>query len=295
MSMGRLEEKVVVVTGAGRGIGRAYARAMAAEGARVVANDLGVSVTGQEPSADSAEAVVAEIRAAGGEAIANVDDVSEPAGARGLVEVAVAHFGGLDALVNNAAIDYRASLEAHGAGEWDRVMAVNARGPLLCVQQAVAPMRERGGGAILNTTSGAFWEGTEGVAAYSASKAAVFALTLTQHSELHAAGIRSNCIAPNATRTRMLETWLEQLARDSQRKEADVVAEYGIQSPENLAPLAVFLCSDAAREISGRIFEVQGERIHEILPPQRGLCVERDGEGWDPDTLARALAGRGTP
>jgi len=293
--MGRLGEKVVVITGAGRGIGRAYAHAMAAEGARVVVNDLGVSVTGRGPSAESAEAVASEIRAAGGEAVANADDVSELAGARGLVAAAVAHFGGLDALVNNAAIDYRASLEAHDAGAWDRVMAVNARGPLLCVQQAVAAMRERGGGAILNTTSGSFWEGTEGVAAYSASKAAVFALTLTQHQELHAAGIRSNCIAPNATRTRMLESWLEDLARESSRSEADVMAEYGIQAPENLAPLAVFLCSDAAREISGRIFEVQGDRIHEILPPQRAACLERDGERWDLDALARVLAGGRTP
>jgi len=268
---------------------------MAAEGARVVANDLGVEVTGAEGSADAAAMVVSEIRAAGGEAIANAEDISEPAGAAALMRAASDGFGGLDVLVNNAAIDYRNSLETHGAGEWDRVMAVNARGTLLCVQQAVSRMRSRGGGVILNTTSGAFWEGTEGVAAYSASKAAVFALTLTQHTELAASGIRSNCISPNATRTRMLDTWLERLARESQRSEADVVAEYGIQPPENLAPLAVFLCSDASAGISGRIFEVQGDRIHEILPPQRGLCVEREGAVWDPDALSRVLAGSAAP
>ena len=293
--MGRLQEKVVVVTGAGRGIGRAYARAMAAEGARVVVNDLGVEVTGSEPRADTAEVVVSEIRAAGGIAAASAHDVSEPEGAAGLMEAALSNFGRIDALVNNAAIEYRASLEEHGGEDWDRVMAVNARGPLLCVQGVVPPMRAQGGGVILNTTSGAFWEGTEGVAAYSASKAAVFALTLTQHNELHAAGIRSNCISPNATRTRILETWLEQLARESQRSEAEVMEEYGIQSPENLATLAVFLCSDAARGISGRIFEVQGDRIHEILPPQRGISVEREGEAWAPAALARALAGVRAP
>ena len=293
--MARLADKVVVITGAGRGIGRAYAHAMAREGARVVVNDLGVGVDGSGPRSNSAEAVVAEIRAARGEAFANGDDVSEPAGAAALVEATLERFGRVDALINNAAIDCRATLEEHGAAEWDRVMAVNARGPLLCVQQAVPHMRRQGGGVLLNTTSGAFWDGTEGVAAYSASKAAVFALTLTQQTELHAAGIRSNCIAPNATRTRMLETWLERLARQSDRAEEEVVEEYGIQLPENLAPLAVFLCSDAARHISGRIFEVQGARIHEILPPRRGLCVERRGESWDPDALALALAGAGTP
>ena len=287
--MGRLQDKTVVVTGAGRGIGRAYALAMAKEGAQIVVNDLGVDLLGAGPRSETAEDVVAEIQATGGQALASAVDISDPEGAAELMNAAVDHFGSIDALVNNAAIEFRGTLEEHTAQDWDRVMAVNTRGTLLCVQQAVPHMRAAGHGSILNTTSGSFWEGIEEVAAYSASKAAVFSLTLSQHAELRSAGINSNCIAPNATRTRMLESWLARLARESQRAEEEVAEEYGIQPPENLAPLAILLCSDAGRHISGRIFEVQGPRIHEILPPSRGICVERKGTAWDPDMLSRAL------
>ncbi|NRA00659.1 MAG: SDR family oxidoreductase, partial [Myxococcales bacterium] len=178
---------------------------------------------------------------------------------------------------------------AHSPADWERVMAVNARGTFNCAHCAVPILREQGRGAIVNTTSGAFWEGTENVAAYAASKAAVFALTLTLHSELERFGVTSNAIAPNATRTRMVESWIEQLVESGSGSEAEVVAEYGIQSPENLAPLAITLCADAGRGISGHVFEVWGDRIHVVSPPTRGAGLEREGKTWSLASLAESL------
>ena len=281
---GHLGGKAVVITGAGRGIGRAYALFMASQGARLVVNDLRGEVDGSPRSSSPAETVVREIREAGGEAIADGHDVSDAAQAAELVATAVRSFGRLDALVNNAAIDFRASIEEHTAEDWDRVLAVNARGTFNCTRAAIPVMRQQADGAILNTTSGAFWEGTEGVAAYAASKAAVFALTLTQHNELFEQGIRSNCIAPNATRTRMVDSWIAMLSKTSDRVEDDIVAEYGIQSPENLAPLAIALCSDELAGLSGHVFEVWGGRVSVIQPPRRGAGLDRSGETWDVGT-----------
>lgn len=286
----RLEGKRIIVTGAARGIGRAYALAMASEGARVVVNDIGADILGtSEPDVSSAATVVSEIEARGGEALASSSDVADPQGARELVAHAREAFGGLDALVNNAAIDFRGSIEAHEPADWDRVMGVNARGTYNCVRSAIPLFKAQGEGIILNTTSGAFWDGTEGVAAYAASKAAVFALTLTQHTELASLGIRSNCIAPNATRTRMVDSWLEHLSKTTDRAEAEVIAEYGIQPPENLAPLAIALCTDGLSHVSGRVFEVWSDRISLIEPPMRGPGIEREGDAWQVDSLVARL------
>ena len=286
---GVLADKTIIVTGAGRGIGRAYALAMAAEGARVVVNDLGVDLLGRDPSASLADAVVDEIREAGGSAVADASDVSDFDAAGRLIAAAVGEFGGLDVIVNNAAIEFRGGVAAHSPADWERVMAVNARGTFNCAHCTVPILREQGRGAIVNTTSGAFWEGTENVAAYAASKAAVFALTLTLHSELERFGVTSNAIAPNATRTRMVESWIEQLVESGSGSEAEVVAEYGIQSPENLAPLAITLCADAGRGISGHVFEVWGDRIHVVSPPTRGAGLEREGKTWSLASLAESL------
>ena len=275
----RLRGKRVIITGAGRGIGRAYALAMAREGARVVVNDI---------SAEVASDVVEEIEQAGGVARMDHTDISDFDAVQALMERTKQELGGLDALVNNAATEFRGGINDHTSDEWDRVMAVNARGSFNCARHAAAIMKE-GEGAIINTTSGAFWEGTEGVAAYSASKAAVFSLTLSLHTELSGHGITSNCIAPNATRTRMVDSWIEQLSADSDQAEEEILAKWGIQQPENLAPLAILLCSDAGRSISGHIFEVWNDRITLMRPPQRGEYVERSGDTWDIEALAGTL------
>ena len=286
---GWLDGRVVAITGAGRGIGRSYALEMAREGAHVIVNDLGTDLEGRGESRAPAQEVAAEIEAGGGSAIASLADVASEAGAESIVALAREHFGRLDALVNNAAVEFRGSLEEHSAAVFDRVLAVNVRGTFNCVRAAIPLLRERETAAIVNTTSGASWEGTEGVAAYSASKAAVLALTLTQHNELARHGIRSNCLSPGATRTRMLDAWLTQVSTEQGRSESDIAREYGIQTTDNLAPLAVYLCSDASREISGRAFEVAGDRIVEVSPPARGASITRTTESWTVEEIATNL------
>jgi NAD(P)-dependent dehydrogenase (short-subunit alcohol dehydrogenase family) len=264
---------------------------MAAEGARVVVNDLGVNAGGQGRDVSPADAVVREILDAGGAALANHADVADFDAARRLVDAAVGEFGGLDALVNNAAIDLRANIDGHSVADWDRVMAINARGTFNCARHALPVMREGGRGAILNTTSGAFWEGTPGVAAYAASKAAVFALTLTLHNELVGSGVTANCISPHATHTRMMAGWLAELSGTGESSREDALALYGLQEPENLAPLAILLCSEAGRNLSGHVFEIWGDRLHVVAPPRRGPSLRRSGETWSIDSLAEALPG----
>ena len=288
---GRLAGRVVAITGAGRGIGRSYARAMASEGASVIVNDLGTDLAGRGGSRVPAERVVSEIESDGGVAIASLADVASEEGAASIASLARERFGRLDALVNNAAVEFRGTIEEHTAADFDRVLAVNVRGTFNCVRAALPLMRERETSVILNTTSGASWEGTEGVAAYAASKAAVMALTLTQHNELAGSGIRSNCLSPGATRTRMLETWLDQVSTREGRNESDIVRQYGIQQTDNLAPLAVFLCSDAAATISGRVFEVAGDRIVAVSPPARGRAITRRGPKWTCEEIEAELPG----
>ena len=286
---GRLKERVVVITGAGRGIGRAYALAMAREGAHVIVNDRGTDLEGHNTSEGPADAVVSEIEAAGGRAIASHADVASETGARSILAAAHDTFGRVDALVNNAAIEFRGGLDEHSSTIFDRVLAVNVRGTFNCFHAALPMMREQRSGMILNTTSGASWEGTKGVAAYAASKAAVLSLTLTQHNELSGSGISANCLSPGATRTRMLDAWLDQITTEAGRSEEDVAREYGIQTTENLAPLAIHLCSSAGRSISGCVFEVAGERIVRVAPPERRESIARQGEYWTPEEIADRL------
>jgi len=286
---GRLSGRVIVITGAGRGIGRSYALAMAREGAHVIVNDLGADLEGRGESAEPAEEVAAEIEAAGGSAIASLADVATETGAESIVALARTHFGRLDALVNNAAVEFRGTLEEHSAKDFDRVLGVNVRGTFNCVRAAIPLLRERETAAIVNTTSGASWEGTEGVAAYSASKAAVLALTYTQHNELFRHGVRSNCVSPGATRTRMLDAWLTQASSEQGKDESDIAREYGIQTTENLAPLVVYLCSDASRAISGQAFEIAGDRILAVSPPTRGAFVRRASEAWTFEEIEKGI------
>jgi NAD(P)-dependent dehydrogenase (short-subunit alcohol dehydrogenase family) len=287
----RLAGKVVAITGAGRGIGRGYAIAMAREGACVVVNDLGTDLAGGAQSRAPAGEVVSTILAEGGQAIANYADISSEDGAQSIVDDARREYGRLDALVNNAAVEFRGKLEEHSAEIFARVLAVNVTGSFNCTKAAIPLMLEQRAGAIVNTTSGAFWEGTDGVAAYGASKAGAFSLTLSQHTELAHRGISSNCIAPGATRTRMVDAWISQLSAENDQPEEQILAEWGIQTADNLAPLAVFLCSDAGREISGFVFEVAGDRIQLVSRPSRGESITREGTEWTFETVADRLPG----
>jgi NAD(P)-dependent dehydrogenase (short-subunit alcohol dehydrogenase family) len=208
--MGICDGRVVIVTGAGRGIGRAHALAFAAEGAKLVVNDLGVSLAGEDASDTPAHEVVAEIRAAGGEAVVNGADVADFEQAGGLVKTAIDAFGGLDVVVNNAGFVRDRMFVSTSEEEWDAVIRVHLKGHYAVSSQACAFWRGRSktgeavDARIINTSSGAGLQGSVGQSAYSAAKAGIATLTLIQAVELGRYGITSNAIAPSA-RTRMTE------------------------------------------------------------------------------------------
>lgn len=237
--------RVVVVTGAGRGIGRAYALALAKEGARVVVNDLGVRPDGREASSAPAEAVVSEIEAGGGEALAVATDVATRSGAEALIAQATAHFGRVDAVINNAGIDRPGMLVDLTDEDWDAVVDVHLKAQFLVLRAAAGHWRsrkERGedvSAALVNTSSPAALAGFRGEGAYSAAKAAVLALTVTAADELSEYGVSVNAVVPGAA-TRLTD-WSP-----------------GAPGPEGVAPLIVWLASQDAADVTGRIFSAAG-------------------------------------
>jgi NAD(P)-dependent dehydrogenase (short-subunit alcohol dehydrogenase family) len=252
--LGRLAGKVVVVTGAGRGLGRAHALALAAAGAQVVVNDLGVNADGTQPRSAPAEEVVAEVAAGGGSAIASAHDVSDEDGAAAIVATAVEGFGRLDAVVNNAGILRSGLLLRTSAPDFRKVVDVHLTGTFLVTRAAVSHWRERVksghdsvDGRIVNTSSSAGLYGFVGETAYGAAKAAVAAFTLIAAAEIERYGVSVNAIAPQAL-TR-LTAWA---AGDPSTQ---------LPGPEAVSPLVVWLCSDAARGVTGRVFEVGGGRV----------------------------------
>jgi len=287
----QLIDKVVAITGAGRGIGRAFAIAMAAEGASVVVNDLGSDDHGKGSSPSPADEVVREIGEAGGSAVTNYCDVADFDAAQEIVRSAVDHFGRLDVLINNAAVHYHATVEDQSSEDWDRVLAVNATGAFNCAHHAIPVMREQGWGSIINVVSGAFWEGTAHLASYGASKGASVGLMLTLNTENRQHNINSNCISPSVTHTRLVDRWLVDLSKTTQTTEEDLKKQWAVQTPENVAPLAVYLCSDLGHAISGQIFEVMDDQIIVVSPPTRGNRILRGGDHWELEALASAIPG----
>lgn len=285
--MARLcEERVVIVTGAGRGIGREHALALAAAGARVVVNDIGTALNGEGASQTPAEEVVAEILAAGGQAIANADDIADWAGSERLVQQAIASFGHLDAVVNNAGFVRDRMFVSATEDEWDAVVRVHMKGHFCVARHAAAHWRDAAkagaqtSGRIINTSSGAGIWGSVGQAAYSAAKAGIAALTLVQSAELGRYGATSNAIAPIA-RTRMTEgVFSGMMARPEDGFDA--------MHPGNVSPLIVWLASEASAHCTGRIFEVTGGRVTLLGGMARG--PERDiAQRWEPAELGAAI------
>lgn len=285
--MARLcEERVVIVTGAGRGIGREHALALAAAGARVVVNDIGTALNGEGASQTPAEEVVAEIVAAGGQAIANADDIADWAGSERLVQQAIATFGRLDAVVNNAGFVRDRMFVSATEDEWDAVVRVHMKGHFCVARHAAAHWRDAAkaganpSGRIINTSSGAGIWGSVGQAAYSAAKAGIAALTLVQAAELGRYGATSNAIAPIA-RTRMTEgVFSGMMARPEDGFDA--------MHPGNVSPLIVWLASEASAQCTGRIFEVTGGRVTLVNGMTRG--PERDiAQRWEPADLGAAV------
>jgi len=283
----KLTGKVAVVTGAGRGIGRAHALALAEAGARVVVNDLGGSLAGQGNNLTPARQVVAEIERAGGEAVANGANVADFTQAEQLVQAALDSFGRLDILVNNAGILRDRMLVNMTEDEWDAVIAVHLKGHFAPTRHAAAYWRERSKageevrGRVINTSSPSGVFGNVGQANYGAAKAGIAGFTLIVAQELHRYGVTVNCLAPNA-RTRMTEDTFEMGAPPQGFDPLD---------PSNMSPLVVALCADDAQAITGQVFHVWGGAINALRSWTAGELFE-SSERWDADALLAELLER---
>ncbi|MEU5541651.1 SDR family oxidoreductase [Streptomyces sioyaensis] len=270
-----LAGKVIAVTGAGRGIGRAVALACAAQGARVVANDYGVSLAGGEPSSEVAESVVKEIQAAGGEATAVADDVSTMAGGQRIVDTALAQYGAIDGVVCVAGILRERMLFNMSEEEWDPVVATHLKGTFTLFRAASAVMRRQGAGTLLGFTSGSH-QGSVSQANYAAAKGGIISLVRSAALGLHKYGVTANAVAPVA-RTRMSANVPMELAE--------------IGEPEDVAALVVYLLSERAREITGQVYTVAGPKIAVWAQPRELRSVYADEGGWTPERVAEALPG----
>jgi NAD(P)-dependent dehydrogenase (short-subunit alcohol dehydrogenase family) len=276
---GICEGRIVIVTGAGRGIGRAHALAFAREGAKVVVNDLGVAADGTGTDRGPAQEVVDEIASLGGEAAANTDDIADWDGAARLVRTALDHFGGLDVLVNNAGFVRDRMFFTTSEDEWDAVIRVHLKGHFAVTRHAAEYWRaqskagESVDARIVNTSSGAGLMGSVGQGAYSAAKGGIAALTLVESAEMARYGVTANAIAP-AARTRMTEG----VFADRMKVPDD---GFDANDPANISPLVVWLGSAESREVTGRVFEVEGGIISVADGWQHGPQVDK-GARWEP-------------
>ncbi|MGW3116277.1 SDR family oxidoreductase [Streptomyces sp. NPDC001107] len=282
---GICDGRVVVVTGAGRGLGRAHARAYAAEGARLVVNDLGVGLDGAPGPDSPAGRVVDEIRAAGGEAIAHGGDIATTEGASSLIEAALEAYGRLDTLVNNAGFLRDRMLVNLDEDDWDAVLRVHLKGHFLPLKHAAAHWRAEAKAGrmpvarIVNTSSGAGLLGSVGQGNYSAAKAGIVGLTLVAAAELRRYGVQVNAVAP-AARTRMTErTFADTMTAPA--------AGFDAMAPENVSPLVVWLGSAMSAGVSGRVFEAEGGRITVMEGWRPGPSADK-GARWSPGEAGEA-------
>ncbi len=273
-----LDGKVVLVTGAGGGIGRAMAVEAARAGASVLVNDLGASLDGRRESSAAAEDVVAQIEKAGGRAVANGDDVSNPGGAQAMVRQATDAFGRLDAVVNNAGILRDCFFHKMTFEDFDAVVKVHLYGSFNVSRAAADVMRQQNSGSMIHMTSTSGLVGNLAQANYSAAKLGVAALSKSIALDLKRWNIRSNCIAPFAW-SRMTSS----IKIDSPEQEARV-NRMKEMSPEKIAPLALYLASDAGADTTGQVFAVRNNEIFLMSQPRPLRSVHR-GEGWTIDSV----------
>ena len=287
---GVVDGRVVIVTGAGRGIGRAHALAFAAEGAKVVVNDIGAGIDGSATGESPAEQVVAEIVAAGGEAVVNGDDVADWAGAENLINTAIGTYGRLDVLVNNAGFLRDRMLVGMSEQEWDAVVRVHLKGHFATLRHAAAYWRAEAKAGnpvdarIVNTSSGAGLQGSIGQGNYAAAKAGIAEMTIQAAAELKNYGVTVNAIAP-AARTRMT------VGAGGAMAEAMAAPEEGFDAmaPENISPLVVWLGSTESKDVTGRVFEVEGGKITVAEGWRHGPTQDK-GARWEPKEIGPVVA-----
>ena len=293
--MGLLDGKVAIVTGAGHGIGRGEALELAAEGAKVIVNDLGGSLSGEGADKRAAETVAEIIKSRGGEASPNYDDVADWNGAKNLIDQAVETYGGLDILVNNAGIIRDKMIFSMTEDDFDSVVRVHLKGTFATTHHAAVYWRAQSKAgnqpraAIVNTVSSAGLLGNVGQANYGSAKAAIAALTVISSLELGRIGVRANAVAPGGV-TRMSAA----VVKDLEVKEADEYSEedgYQRLNPGNSAPMVAWLASDQAMHVTGQVFRAVGNKIGHYLPWHVGAEIETPKEPakWKPADIGPAV------
>lgn len=288
-----MSDKVAIVTGAGGGIGRDIALQLAQAGARVVVNDIGASLNGEGSDTGPAAAVVAEIRAAGGEASANTDSIATRKGAQNLVQQAIDTFGRVDCIINNAGILRDRFFHKMSDEEWDSVLKVHLYGSFYTSSAAAPFFKEQGSGAYVHMTSTSGLVGNRAQANYAAAKMGIVGLSRTIAIDMQRAGVRSNCIAPFAwgRMVASIPVTTEEQKRAAERKQQ-------LMTPAKVAPLAVFLGSELASDINGQVFAVRGNEIMLMSQPRPVKSVHQS-EGWTPESIGEiampAMRGALTP
>jgi NAD(P)-dependent dehydrogenase (short-subunit alcohol dehydrogenase family) len=286
--MGIVSNKVAIVTGAGRGIGRAIALAMAQAGARVVVCDIGASLQGAGADAGPAQNVVNEIKAARGEAIASTLSIAEPKNADEIVKAALTAFGRVDILVNNAGILRDVIFHQMSWSDWSDVLDVHLNGSFNMSRACAAHFREQNSGAFVHMTSTSALVGNFGQANYMAAKYGIVGLSRAIALDMQRFKVRSNCIAPFAW-TRMIDSIPAQSEAEKRR-----VALFQEMTPEKIAPLVVYLASDRADGITGQIFGVRNNEVFLFDQPRPIRTIHRS-DGWTPEKLDAQLKGALAP
>jgi NAD(P)-dependent dehydrogenase (short-subunit alcohol dehydrogenase family) len=280
---GCLAGKVVVVTGAGRGIGREIALLAAAEGGRVVVNDLGGSAEGEGTDAGVAQQVVDEIAKAGGMAVANGDSVADPQGADRIVKAAIDHFGRIDCVVNNAGILRDRIWHRMSAVDWDAVIKVHLYGAFYVSKAATPYFKDQESGSFIHFTSTSGLIGNLGQANYSAAKMGIVGLSKSIALDMARFGVRSNCVSPFAW-SRLIGT----IPTDTPEQKARVERIQGTMTASKIAPICAFLASDLSKEVTGQIFAVRKDEIFLMSQPRPIRVAHKDG-GWTPQSIAETM------